>query len=191
MLNSSFSRFFFQTDFDADLFIAEQRKQMPLESLRNELNMFLKVINASVVELINRDYADFLNLSSHLLSVENLLTGIQQPTEQLRFQVMDLHEVLSGSSDDFKELLKRKTAIDSERRKCERLRELIEVERKLTAIRDSSAFRDVVEFPRTASLIQRADVLHQATKNNVLSKRVGEVSSYFIIFSTLRRSPCF
>ena len=46
----------------------EYRRKVPLESLRNDLRMYLKILQSALVELINKDYADFVNLSTNLVS---------------------------------------------------------------------------------------------------------------------------
>ena len=45
----------------------EYRRKVPLESLRNDLRMYLKILQSALVELINKDYADFVNLSTNLV----------------------------------------------------------------------------------------------------------------------------
>jgi len=35
--------------------------------LRNDLHVYLKILQSAMVELINKDYADFVNLSTNLV----------------------------------------------------------------------------------------------------------------------------
>lgn len=46
----------------------ECRRHVPLETLRDDLAVYMKVLQNSMIELINKDYADFVNLSSNLVS---------------------------------------------------------------------------------------------------------------------------
>ena len=57
-----------QDDFDVDQFVADCRKQVQLEEMREDLEMYYKLLKTAMVELINKDYADFVNLSTNLVS---------------------------------------------------------------------------------------------------------------------------
>lgn len=58
----------FQPDFDVDHFVSECRKRVQLEELREDLELYYKLLKTAMVELINKDYADFVNLSTNLVS---------------------------------------------------------------------------------------------------------------------------
>ena len=47
-------------------FVVECRRKVQLEMLRNDLHVYLKILQSAMVELINKDYADFVNLSTNL-----------------------------------------------------------------------------------------------------------------------------
>ncbi len=57
----------FQTEFNVDAFVVKYKREVGLEKLRDDLDLFLRVLKSSMVELINRDFADFLNLSTNLV----------------------------------------------------------------------------------------------------------------------------
>ena len=44
------------------------RRRVPLETLRDDLHVYLKILRSAMIELINKDYADFVNLSTNLVS---------------------------------------------------------------------------------------------------------------------------
>jgi len=48
-------------------FVVECRRKVQLEMLRNDLHVYLKILQSAMVELINKDYADFVNLSTNLV----------------------------------------------------------------------------------------------------------------------------
>lgn len=48
--------------------MAECRKQVQLEEMREDLELYYKLLKTAMVELINKDYADFVNLSTNLVS---------------------------------------------------------------------------------------------------------------------------
>lgn len=41
---------------------------MQLEEMRADLELYYKLLKTAMVELINKDYADFVNLSTNLVS---------------------------------------------------------------------------------------------------------------------------
>ena len=48
-------------------FVVECRRKVQLEMLRSDLHVYLKILQSAMVELINKDYADFVNLSTNLV----------------------------------------------------------------------------------------------------------------------------
>lgn len=66
--------FHFQPDFDVDHFVSECRKRVQLEELREDLELYYKLLKTAMVELINKDYADFVNLSTNLVSAAVVFT---------------------------------------------------------------------------------------------------------------------
>lgn len=69
--------FHFQPDFDVDHFVSDCRKRVQLEELREDLELYYKLLKTAMVELINKDYADFVNLSTNLVSVTKLYCVLQ------------------------------------------------------------------------------------------------------------------
>ena len=57
-----------KSSFDVDAFLAHYKREYSLERLKDDLNVFLKVLELSMSELINKDYPDFVNLSTNLVS---------------------------------------------------------------------------------------------------------------------------
>lgn len=56
-----------QDDFDVDQFVSECRKKVQLEEMREDLELYYMLLKTAMVELINKDYADFVNLSTNLV----------------------------------------------------------------------------------------------------------------------------
>ena len=65
--NLLLSHLYLQEDFNVDQFVVECRRRVPLENLRNDLSVYLKILQSAMIELINKDYADFVNLSTNLV----------------------------------------------------------------------------------------------------------------------------
>uniref|UniRef100_A0A8C5N6N1 Conserved oligomeric Golgi complex subunit 2 n=1 Tax=Gouania willdenowi TaxID=441366 RepID=A0A8C5N6N1_GOUWI len=82
-------------DFDVDQFVAECRKQVQLEEMREDLELYYKLLKTAMVELINKDYADFVNLSTNLVGMDKALNQLSVPLGQLREEVMSLRSYVS------------------------------------------------------------------------------------------------
>ncbi len=54
-------------DFKVDEFVGSCRRRVTMEGLREELHSYFKTLKNAMVELINQDYADFVNLSANLV----------------------------------------------------------------------------------------------------------------------------
>lgn len=76
-----------QTPFSVDEFLQNQRKNANLETMRDDLGIYLKVLRSAMIELINKDYADFVNLSSNLIGLDKAIIKIQVPLGQLKEEV--------------------------------------------------------------------------------------------------------
>ena len=80
---------FLRTDFTVDKFFIEQSiRETPLDNLRDDLGLYLKVLRSSMIELINQDYADFVNLSTNLVGLDQSIDNeLAQPLRNYRDQV--------------------------------------------------------------------------------------------------------
>jgi len=78
----------FQKSFSVDQFLQNHRKKANLETLRDDLGVYLKVLRSAMIDLINKDYADFVNLSSNLIGLDRAINGIQIPLGQLKEEVL-------------------------------------------------------------------------------------------------------
>ncbi|EEC09485.1 conserved oligomeric golgi complex subunit, putative [Ixodes scapularis] len=81
---------FMRSNFCVDTFVSEHRKHAGLEKLRDDLGVHLKFLKSSMIELINKDYADFVNLSANLVGLDKFIRNISKPLEELRDQVTDV-----------------------------------------------------------------------------------------------------
>lgn len=61
---------FLDEDFTVDDFVNKCRKRVTIECLRDDLDAYYRTLKSAMVELINKDYADFVNLSSNLVAGE-------------------------------------------------------------------------------------------------------------------------
>ncbi|XP_057342404.1 conserved oligomeric Golgi complex subunit 2 isoform X3 [Manis pentadactyla] len=79
---------FTKEDFDVDHFVSDCRKHVQLEELRDDLELYYKLLKTAMVELINKDYADFVNLSTNLVGMDKALNQLSVPLGQLREEVL-------------------------------------------------------------------------------------------------------
>ena len=60
---------FLEESFTVDDFVNQCRKRVTIECLRDDLDAYYRTLKSAMVELINKDYADFVNLSANLVRV--------------------------------------------------------------------------------------------------------------------------
>lgn len=73
-------------DFDPDRFLST-RRHLGLERLKVDLNRHLKLLKTELVELINRDYQDFINLSTNLKGVDVAIHDLSRPLTRMEVEV--------------------------------------------------------------------------------------------------------
>ena len=57
-----------EKEFNVDEFVSTIRKRVTIECLREDLDSYFRTLKNAMVELINKDYADFVALSTNLVS---------------------------------------------------------------------------------------------------------------------------
>ncbi|KNC86495.1 hypothetical protein SARC_01366 [Sphaeroforma arctica JP610] len=94
---------FSSASFNADVLLTAVRVSGTLPGLKNELQGFLTTLKRDLIELINKDYADFVNLSANLVgmdkgidSIRNTLTGVREDISHVRTEVEKAMSALSG-----------------------------------------------------------------------------------------------
>ncbi|KAM9316008.1 conserved oligomeric Golgi complex subunit 2 [Gastrophryne carolinensis] len=88
---------FMKDSFDVDHFVSECRKRVQLEDLRDDLEVYYRLLKNAMVELINKDYADFVNLSTNLVGMDKALSQLSVPLGQLREEVLSLKTSVNDS----------------------------------------------------------------------------------------------
>ncbi|KAH3850726.1 conserved oligomeric Golgi complex subunit 2-like [Dreissena polymorpha] len=79
---------FMKDDFNVDKFVLECRRRVQLEDFRDDLSTYLKILRNAMIELINKDYADFVNLSSNLVGMDKAIDSLSEPLKQLKHEVL-------------------------------------------------------------------------------------------------------
>lgn len=78
---------FLSPTFDSESYISELRTFVPFDTLRSELQAHLASLNHELIDLINRDYADFVNLSTKLVDVDAAVVRMRAPLLELREKI--------------------------------------------------------------------------------------------------------
>ena len=73
--------------FDSESYISELRTFVPFDTLRSELRSHLASLNRELVDLINRDYADFVSLSTKLVDIDEAVVRMRAPLLGLREKI--------------------------------------------------------------------------------------------------------
>ncbi|XP_046387436.1 conserved oligomeric Golgi complex subunit 2 [Ischnura elegans] len=110
---------FVQAHFSADLFLQEQRGRATLETMRDDLGSYLKVLRSATLDLIDHDYADFVGLSSSLVGLDKAVGKIRDPLGQLREEVMAIMSSLDEALRGMKAQLEERRALRAKRRQLE------------------------------------------------------------------------
>ncbi|WZZ76053.1 hypothetical protein YC2023_087423 [Brassica napus] len=78
---------FLSPDFDSESYISELRTFVPFDTLRSELRSHLASLNRELVDLINRDYADFVSLSTKLVDIDEAVVRMRAPLLGIREKI--------------------------------------------------------------------------------------------------------
>lgn len=73
--------------------------------MRDDLGVYLKVLRSAMIELINEDYADFVNLSSNLIGLDQSIGSIQTPLGQLREEICTVKTTLTDTMAELAQCL--------------------------------------------------------------------------------------
>ena len=68
-----------------------------LQTLHDSLLQYFNILKNSLVELINRDYADFVNLSTNLVGLDKIIKSLEDPLVKMRLRVTVSHACILSS----------------------------------------------------------------------------------------------
>ncbi|KAF5957322.1 hypothetical protein HYC85_004547 [Camellia sinensis] len=83
--------------FDSESYISDLRTFVPFETLRSELQSHLSSLKHELLDLINRDYADFVNLSTKLVDVDAAVVRMRAPLSEIREKIVVFRAAVEGS----------------------------------------------------------------------------------------------
>ncbi|KAF9327840.1 Conserved oligomeric Golgi complex subunit 2 [Podila minutissima] len=97
-------------DFDTDEFLSA-RRHLPLEELKSQLSTHMKELKTELIELINSDYADFINLSTNLNGVDRMMEELQKPLDRMKGDAIAVKSNLQSVMDNLEDKLKHRAEI--------------------------------------------------------------------------------
>ncbi|KAF8390622.1 hypothetical protein HHK36_025149 [Tetracentron sinense] len=122
---------FLQDNFDSESYIANLRTFVPFDSLRSELQSHLSSLKHELVELINRDYADFVNLSTKLVDVHGAIVRMRAPLTELREKISQFRASTESSLAALQNGLRQRTEASAAREILELLLDTFHVVSKV------------------------------------------------------------
>ncbi|XP_031558431.1 conserved oligomeric Golgi complex subunit 2-like [Actinia tenebrosa] len=88
---------FIKDSFSVDSFVTSHKGSASLDTIKNDLEEYLKSLKAALIELINQDYADFVNLSTNLVGLDKSINNLSVPLGQLKEEVLLIRTELDGT----------------------------------------------------------------------------------------------
>ncbi|KAH0470863.1 hypothetical protein IEQ34_000586 [Dendrobium chrysotoxum] len=143
---------FLRADFDPESYIADLRTFVPLESLGAELRSHLATLKSELVELINRDYTDFVSLSTRLVDVDSSVARMRAPLAEFRDKVAAFRIAVENSLSSLRSGLRQRAEASAAREMLERLLDTFHVVSKVEKL--------IKELPITVSIGPNADLVH-------------------------------
>ncbi|CAG0891091.1 unnamed protein product [Darwinula stevensoni] len=116
---------FLKEDFNVDEFILKHQGRISLETLRDDLGIYLKLLRTSMIELINKDYADFVNLSSNLVGMDKSISNLEKPLQNFHGEVLAVKQMIEGTIEAVQQELKLRQEKRERKAELERLMHII------------------------------------------------------------------
>ncbi|XP_014249061.1 conserved oligomeric Golgi complex subunit 2 [Cimex lectularius] len=133
---------FVKDSFSVDKFLKDHRNKANLETMRDDLGVYLKVLRSALIDLINKDYADFVNLSSNLIGLDKAIKKIQTPLGQLREELLQVRFSLDSAMSEISNHLVLRHELREKKRSLRSLSRVHVSLKKLKTILSSSTEGD-------------------------------------------------
>ncbi|KAH8383130.1 hypothetical protein KR009_007039 [Drosophila setifemur] len=127
---------FMKANFSVDEFLHKNRNAPSLEQLRDNLGLYLKGLRAAMIDLINEDYADFVNLSANLVGLDQSIETIRRPLEQFRSDIESIHILINENVTELQSQLEEKRQLREFKGSLQSLKKVYETSTKLQDLID-------------------------------------------------------
>jgi conserved oligomeric Golgi complex subunit 2 len=125
---------FLSSDFSPSAYISSLRSFVPLESLASELRSHLTSLNSDLIDLVNRDYADFVGLGTRLAGAGDAASRIRAPMAELRAKVAALRGAAATQLVELRAGMERRAAAAAARELLERMLDTFHVVSKVRSL---------------------------------------------------------
>ncbi|KAM5235584.1 conserved oligomeric Golgi complex subunit 2 [Ctenodactylus gundi] len=144
---------FMKEAFDVDRFVADCQTRVQLEELRDHLELCYRRLKMAMVELINKDYADFVNLSTNLVGMDKALSQLSVPLGQLREEVLSLRSSVSEGIRAVDERMSKQEDIRKKKMCVLRLIQVIRSVEKIEKILNSQRSKETSSLETSSPLL--------------------------------------
>ncbi|KAJ4752405.1 oligomeric golgi complex subunit-like protein [Rhynchospora pubera] len=159
---------FLSSDFSPSSYISSLRSYVPLETLATELTSHLTSLNSDLIDLVNRDYADFVGLGSRLAGAGDAAAPICAPLAELRSKVAALRGAAATQLVELRAGMERRAAAAASRQLLERMLDTFHVVSKVEKL--------IKELPTAPSDFAGAEVGSVATDGTLQNLESGNSS---------------
>ncbi|KAG5457360.1 MAG: oligomeric golgi complex component, COG2-domain-containing protein [Olpidium bornovanus] len=90
--------------FDCEQFISS-RRCLPLDTTKSELRSYLRQLKNELVELINKDYTDFISLSTSLVGTDKAIHELSQLLSRIRNEIQVIRDKFQETIDELEKRL--------------------------------------------------------------------------------------
>ena len=144
---------------------------MPLESVLRDLRQFATLLDQQLLELVNKDYKDFVNLSANLVGIDSVIDGIAAPLRRALGELTTLQSVLADALRNVESKL-------DERRELARKRRLLELFAQLLVALER--IETLLRVDQSTAVGGELDLRHLRLANDeATSTLIERVSSQF------------
>lgn len=131
---------FASQEFDPESYISDLRTFVPLETLRSDLQSHLSSLQRELVDLINRDYSDFVSLSTKLIDIDASVVRMRAPLLDIKEKILAFRAAVDSSLGALKSRLKQRGDANQTREVLEVLLDTFHVVSKVRPFKIQWAF---------------------------------------------------
>ncbi|XP_064402845.1 conserved oligomeric Golgi complex subunit 2-like isoform X2 [Halichondria panicea] len=177
-------------DFAVDEFVARCRRRVTMEGLREELHGYFKTLKSAMVELINQDYADFVNLSANLAGIDKSIGSLMSPLKQLQTEIKEIKCAMTEAIDAAQSKMNTKTEISEQKNTLTRLIVVLESMERLERLLHIHSDKDtsgIMALPQTGAAWEPVVMERVAMEFNKLQYNASLVTNHPLIESSNER----
>lgn len=155
--------------FNVESFI-EKRKNEPLEALRQSLSQYLTKLNQTTTDIVNEEYAAFIQVSNNITAVGPSIDRVIQPLVESRQRLLSFRNELNGLATDLEAKLSRLKEISRQKRDMERMKllhhRLQDLESRLELLKsDPRSMRGGLRYEKFSCDLLQTERLLKSIKN--------------------------